>query len=99
MYQGNSILPLLDNEETSWRDSFFIEHLYDIEFIPKSEGVRNKNWKYFRYIDHPEHEELYQLQQDPLEKNNLIGQDNYKDIIEQLREQCRDFKIMYENAR
>jgi arylsulfatase A-like enzyme len=99
MYQGNSILPLLKNEETSWRDSFFIEHLYDIEFIPKSEGVRNKNWKYIRYIDHPEHEELYQLQQDPLETNNLIAMDNYTDTIEMLRAQCSKYKLIYENAR
>ena len=94
-YQGKSMVPLLENRETVWRNEFFIEHLYDIEFIPKSEGVRTGKWKYFRYIDHPEHEELYDLENDPREMRNLIGQDGHAGMADQLRGKCSAYKQQY----
>jgi arylsulfatase A-like enzyme len=98
-YQGKSIVPLLDGNETGWRKAFFTEHLYDLEFIPKSEGVRTESWKYFRYIDHPEHEELYHLEKDPHEIYNLIHQETLADTVDRLRKKCNDFKQEYINAR
>jgi len=98
-YQGKSIVPLLQGKNTDWRDAFFMEHLYNIEFIPKSEGIRTEEWKYFRYIDHPEHEELYHLQNDPEEIYNLIGMDNHIETIDLLRKKCAEYKLSYENAK
>ncbi len=95
-YQGKSMVPLLEGKETAWRNEFFIEHLYDIEYIPKSEGVRTEKWKYFRYIDHPEHEELYDLENDPEEIDNLIDQDTSLGIIELLRQKCSGYKHQYQ---
>jgi arylsulfatase A-like enzyme len=92
--QGMSVVPLLENSDTRWRNEFFIEHLYDIEYIPKSEGIRTEKWKYFRYIDHPEHEELYDLDNDPLEINNLAREAGEK-MTGIMRQKCYESKQFY----
>ena len=53
--------------------------------IPPSEGVRTKEWKYFRYVNDKTIEELYNLEKDPKEINNLIGKKKYKDVANKLR--------------
>ncbi|WP_114749768.1 sulfatase-like hydrolase/transferase [Pleomorphovibrio marinus] len=69
-YQGKSLLPVVKGERLS-RDTVLIEHLWDFENIPPSEGLRSAEWKYFRYINDKSFEELYHLTDDPKEINNL----------------------------
>jgi arylsulfatase A-like enzyme len=67
------------------REDFLCEHLFNHPNIPKSEGIRTKNMKYFRYIDHPEDEELYNLESDPMEIINLAEEKKYMKEVEKLR--------------
>ena len=69
------------------RSSFHCEHHYDNKYIPKSEGIRTSKWKYFRYIDHPEVEELYDLENDPLEISNLVSKLKFKYQLNLMRMQ------------
>jgi len=48
--QGRSLRPLLENEETNWREEVFTEQLMDIQNYPRSESVRTRDWKYIRYF-------------------------------------------------
>lgn len=70
------------------RDTVLIEHLWNFEHIPPSEGVRTKDWKYFRYVDHKSHEELYYLADDPKEIENLSGNSEHKAVLDKLRQKC-----------
>lgn len=67
------------------RDHFLCEHWMKTPKIPKSEGIRTEKWKYFRYTDHPEHEELYDLEKDSLEIRNLARDPKYTGILESMR--------------
>ncbi|NVK49781.1 MAG: sulfatase [Cyclobacteriaceae bacterium] len=73
--------------ELSKRKSILVEHLWQIPIIPPSEGIRTDRWKYFRYINHPEQEELYDLREDVLEKRNLAGDPAYQEVLLKLRSQ------------
>jgi arylsulfatase A-like enzyme len=85
--QGKSLRRLIENEDEIWRDHFICEHLmHGKTTIPKSEGIRTEQYKYFRYIEHMEHEELYNLKVDPQEKNNLINTEKYQSILIELRD-------------
>ena len=86
--QGKNLMPLVRNEtSTINRDTILIEHLWDFSEIPPSEGVRTKNWKYFRYVNDKTIEELYDLKRDPKEVNNLIGKKKHKVVADKLRTQ------------
>ena len=76
--------------ESIWRDRFICEHLFENPHIAKSEGIRTGRYKYFHYIDHPEHEEFYDLIKDPLEINNLIHDRTYQDTIQFFKQQFRE---------
>ncbi len=89
--QGESLVSLMQGKNRTWRSDFFIEHLFNHEFIPKSEGVRGEKWKYFRYIDHPDYEEFYDLENDPLEIENLISDIKFIDKVNFYREKCNDY--------
>jgi len=85
-WQGKSLMPLVKKEKKSiQRDTVLIEHIWDFENIAPSEGVRTKKWKYFRYVNDKTIEELYNLENDPKEINNLVGKKKYKKILDNLR--------------
>jgi arylsulfatase A-like enzyme len=88
-YQGISLQPYLrKSKHAISRDCVLIEHLWKLPEIPSSEGIRTPHWKYFRYrfIDTPE--ELYNLDNDPLETKNLATDPACRDILEKLRKEC-----------
>ncbi len=91
-YQGMSLAgyTMKKQNPAKNRNSFLCEHLWEFKPIPASEGVRTKDYKYFRYRDHPEHEELYDLKNDPLEKNNLAGKEKYQEKLKELRNECNE---------
>jgi len=84
-WQGKSLMPIVKKETNSMsRDTVLIEHIWDFENIPPSEGVRTAEWKYFRYINDKTIEELYNLKKDPQEINNLIGKKKYQYVRNKL---------------
>ena len=88
-WQGKSLMPLVTGKEKSFsRDTILVEHLWEFENIPPSEGVRTDEWKYFRYVDNKADEELFNLKKDPLETNNLLNDSKYAGILQNLRNKC-----------
>jgi arylsulfatase A-like enzyme len=86
--QGQSLLPLLEGKTVDWRGDFLCEHLFDMPYIPQSEGVRTERYKYFRYRADPFHEELYDLQRDPEERHNLADDPAHTNTLLRLRQRC-----------
>ncbi|WP_435005617.1 sulfatase family protein [Tundrisphaera lichenicola] len=71
--QGRDIAPLyLDPVKPAWREEFFYEHaiIKNKDFIPSSEALVRKDWKYVYWPDF-DHEELFDLVKDPAEELNL----------------------------
>jgi N-acetylglucosamine-6-sulfatase len=76
-FHGRSLLPLLKGPAPiDWRKSFLIEYYSDSVF-PRMhkmgyEAVRNERWKYIRFTEQADADELYDLKDDPYELNNLV---------------------------
>lgn len=81
--QGESLRPLVAGQKVKWRKKFLYEHLMHLDkkgwyvYIPQTEGLVTKRYKYMRYFVNnqsqtPIYEELFDIQRDPHEKNNLI---------------------------
>ncbi|QTN33143.1 sulfatase [Akkermansiaceae bacterium] len=76
-----------------WRDEFFYEHatLKDKTFIPASEALVRKDWKYFYW---PEHgvEQLFHITEDPREENDLAKDPAQKDRLAEMRSRFAELK-------
>ena len=75
--QGASLVPLLTGSATSWRRSVLLEYYSDRVF-PRMlnmayQAVRTEQHKYIDYLELPGMDELYDLEADPFELENLIG--------------------------
>ena len=85
-YHGKSLFPVVSGKEKSLnRDTILIEHLWEFENIPPSEGVRTADWKYMRYINDKSSEELYNLKDDPKEINNLVKNPKFEKVLNEFR--------------
>jgi arylsulfatase A-like enzyme len=71
--QGRSLRPLLEGREVPWRQSFLYEYFREawLPGIPLTLGVRTDRWKYATYPDLDDISELYDLQTDSSELDNL----------------------------
>ena len=67
-------------------DTILIEHLWEFQHIPPSEGVRTANWKYLRYVNDKSSEELYDLSNDPRETKNLAADQGQASVLMSLRQ-------------
>ena len=97
-WHGKSLKPFINEKNVNLeRDTILIEHLWDFKNIAPSEGVRTQEWKYFRYVDDKSIEELYNLKDDPRETNNLIHDEQYQDVLNNLRAKCEDLIEKYKD--
>jgi arylsulfatase A-like enzyme len=85
-WHGKSLVPLVNSKKaTIHRDTILIEHLWEFKNIPPSEGIRTKDWKYFRYVNDKSLEELYNLKTDPNEMYNLVTDKKHQKVLANLR--------------
>ena len=84
--QGEDLVPILEGKSPAWRSEFFYEHLFDHKTIPRTEGVRDRRYKYIRFIDSdPPCEELYDMDNDSDEADNLAKKPQHAKTLEVMR--------------
>lgn len=99
-WQGISLAGYTTGENpVSQRKEFICEHLWKVNIIAASEGIRTNKWKYFRYQDQPDWEELYDLEKDPLEKHNLVDKKKYQPVLDELRERFHHLSSQLEEEK
>jgi N-acetylglucosamine-6-sulfatase len=87
---GRSLVPLLAGKRPGdWRESFLIEYYSDTVF-PRVrnmgyQAVRTLRYKYIHYVDLEGMDELYDLNRDPYEMNNLIDDPGSQATLDELK--------------
>ena len=87
---GRSLLPLLRAERPDgWRTSFLIQYNSDTVFprVYKMgyRAIRTKRWKYIRFNELDGMDELYDLQNDPYEMENVINRPETRTTLKWLQ--------------
>ncbi|HYF30773.1 MAG TPA: sulfatase [Chitinophagaceae bacterium] len=81
--QGHSFTNLLQGEQAGWkRDKVFYEYYWESSFpqTPTTFAARSDRYKYIYYQGVWDTNELFDLQNDPYEMNNLIRDPAYRQI-------------------
>ncbi len=92
--QGRSVAPYLRDSGAPGRALHFFEHRFPYSgWIPSSEGIRTRRWKYIRYTDAAApYEELYDLRANPSETTNLISSSDHLPVRAALARYCDRWK-------
>ena len=100
--EGESLFPLFDGETPeTWR-KYLYYHYYDypaIHNVRRHDGVRDARYKLIHFYGEKNKKddainacELYDLQKDPCELNNLYGKKEYQPIVDRLQKQLDTFR-------
>ncbi len=90
---GASFVPLLKGQDMDWKDTIYYEYFWERPFpqTPTVHAIRTDRYKYIRYHGIWDINELYDLQNDPQEMNNLIRNPEYTKLSEELRNKLFDW--------
>ena len=77
----------------AWRKEFFYEHgvIRSVDFIPASEALVRKDWKYMFWPDHGR-EQLFHLAADPGEERDLAAAPAHAAVLAEMRARFREVK-------
>lgn len=100
---GKSLVPLVNGIGGEWREDLFLESLFTLRDNPFCEGIREGPWKYIRMFkgvtnykendvdfsdQTPDFEQLFNIEEDPMEVINLIHKYEGTEVLEKLRIKC-----------
>ena len=96
--QGDSYLPLLKGEKPKdWRTSLYY-HYYEFpaeHMVKRHYGVRTDRYKLMHFYNDIDVWELYDLQNDPMEMNNIYNKPGTEEITKQLMDELHKLQKQY----
>ena len=84
--QGKSVLPLARSADPAFRDAWYYEYFEwpNPEGVHPHRGIRTERYKLIHYVLEPQEFELYDLESDPGETQNLYHVPRYQSVQENL---------------
>ena len=93
--QGHSLRPVLEEQQpTDWRKAMYYQY-YEYpgaHSVKKHYGVRTDRYKLIHFYDDIDAWELYDLEKDPNELNNLYDDPAHQEIVAALRQQLASLR-------
>ncbi|MEN0052409.1 MAG: sulfatase [Mucilaginibacter sp.] len=91
--QGMSFLPIIQGKDVPWRNEFFYEYYWESNFpqTPTQYAVRTDQYKFIRNWGIWDIDQLYDIQKDPYEVNNLIRDKKFQGVAKQLNDKLFDW--------
>ena len=91
-FDGESFLPLLQGESIDWRDHILYEYHWEWNFpaTPSLFAIRTDRYKFVYHHGVWDHDALFDLKTDPIERHNLANVPAYREMVEHLKKQLFD---------
>ena len=98
--QGTSFVPVLEgNTPKDWQDAMYY-HYYEFPFwhhVQPHYGIRTQKYTLAHFYYNIDVWELYDLEKDPNQMNNIYSDPNYTSTIAELKVKLKNLMIKYEN--
>ena len=98
--QGTSFVPVLEgNTPKDWQDAMYY-HYYEFPFwhhVQPHYGIRTQKYTLAHFYYNIDAWELYDLEKDPNQMNNIYNDPNYTSTIAELKVKLKNLMIKYEN--
>lgn len=86
--EGQSLLPSIEGSGNSGRKSLYLAYTQDIR------GVRTEKYKLIEYmVDGKNTTQLFDLEQDPFEINNIVSKPELSTVVEQMQKELRRLSL------
>jgi arylsulfatase A-like enzyme len=96
--QGESLLSLLKSEKVDWREDLYY-HYYEfpnVHAVKKHYGIRTARYKLIHFYDDIDTWELYDLEKDKHEMNNIYNNPENKGLIKDLKLRLKKLEEKYQ---
>ncbi|MCY4215864.1 MAG: sulfatase [Flavobacteriaceae bacterium] len=96
-YQGKSFRKLLNNQSTDWREAIYYTYYEypSVHMVKRHYGIRTNRYKLMHFYYDVDEWELYDLEKDPSEMNNVYNHADYTPIRERLHQQLQELREHY----
>lgn len=101
--QGRSLKPIMDNAgntPSNWRKATYY-HYYEYpswHMVKRHYGIRTERYKLIHFYNDVDQWELYDLKNDPMEMHNRYDDEQYQEVVVELKSQLKELQIKYKDT-
>ncbi len=98
--QGRSLKPLLEGNTDKWRDALYY-HYYEFpneHMVKRHYGIRTDRYKLIHFYNDIDEWELYDLQNDPNEMDNIYNNPENEELIAGLKVKLKELQEQYKDT-
>lgn len=100
--QGESLLPLLKGETEKWTRDAVYYHYYEYpaeHAVKRHYGIATKKYKLLHFYYDVDEWELYDLEKDPQEINNIYNNPTYEAIVVEMKDKLNEVRKKYKDSK
>ena len=95
--QGESFRKIVSGESARWRDAVYYTYYEfpSVHMVKRHYGIRTNRYKLIHFYYDVDEWELYDLENDPVEMNNVYEEEQFKSVREKLHERLAELREEY----